>query len=89
MRFHLFVSRTKEDHPCDMVGVMGYDMGEINIQDLISLTVAVVLAIGMMRRMEVRLLDKIATLSDRVSRIEGMLEAGFRAPFEENKPNKV
>lgn len=64
-------------------------MGEINIQDLISLTVAVVLAVGMMRHMDVRLSDKIAALSDRVSRIEGMLGAGFRVPFEENKPNKV
>ena len=72
-----------------MVGVKGYDVSEINVQDLISLTVAVVLAIGMMRRMEVRLSDKIAALSDRISRSEGMLEAGFRAPFEENKPNKV
>ena len=72
-----------------MVGVKGHAMGEINTQDLISLTVAVVLVIGMMRRMEVRLSDKIAALSDRVSRIEGMLEAAFRVPFEENKPNKV
>ena len=72
-----------------MVGVKGYDVSEISVQDLISITVAVVLAIGMMRRMEVRLSDKIAALSDRVSRIEGMLEAGFRVPFEENKPNKV
>ena len=58
-------------------------MSEINVQDLISITVAVVLVIGMMWRMEVRLSDKIAALSDRVSRIEGMLEAGFRAPQEE------
>ena len=72
-----------------MVGVKGYDVSEINVQDLISLTVAVALVIGMMPRMEVRFSDKIATLSDRVSRIEGMLEAAFRSPFEENKPNKV
>ena len=72
-----------------MVGVKGYDVSEINVQDLISLTVAVALVIGMMRRMEVRLSDKIATLSDRESHIEGMLEAGFRVPFKENKPNKV
>ena len=64
-------------------------MSEINIQDLISITVAVVLVIGMMWRMEIRLSDKIATLSDRVSRIEGMLEAGIRAPVEENSGNKA
>ena len=72
-----------------MVGVKGYDVSEINVQNLISVTVAVVLLIGMMRRMDVRLSDKIAALFDRVSRIEGMLEAGFRVPFEGNKPNKV
>lgn len=26
MMFHLLVSRTKEDHPCDMVGVKGHAM---------------------------------------------------------------
>ncbi len=60
-------------------------MSEINVQDLISITVAVVAAIGMMWRMEARLSDKIAALSDRVSRIEGMLEAGFRAPPEDRE----
>ena len=73
-----------------MLGDKGmYAMSEINVQDLISITVAVVLVIGMMWRMEVRLSDKIAALSDRVSRIEGMLEAGIRGPAEENKPSKA